>query len=90
MCFPLHLLAAQWTLLCLPFLLHFLSTALMLVSLGGPFLVDCQDVCSQSGPIKSILRFLLSQSADPFQYIWVVLLWDDREEGECGFRKGVG
>lgn len=71
---------------CLPFLLHFqhlLSTALVLVSVGGPFLLGCQALCSQSGPIRSILLFLLPQSTDPFQYIWVVLLWDDLEEGEC-------
>lgn len=71
---------------CLPFLLHFqhlLSTALVLVSLEGPFLLGCQGFCSRSGPIRSILLFLLPQSADPFQFIWVVLLWCDLEEVEC-------
>lgn len=70
----------------LPFLLHFqhlLSTVLVLVSLGGPFLLGCQGLCSQCGPIRSILLSLLPESADPFQEIRVVLLWDDLEEGGC-------
>lgn len=54
------------------------SSALVLVSLEGPFLLGCQGFCSQPGPIRSILLFLLPQSTDPFQYIW-----DDLQEEEC-------
>lgn len=68
----------------LPFLLrfqHLLSTVLVLVSLGGPILLGCEGLCSQCGPIRSILLSLVPESADPFQEIRVVLLGDDLEEG---------
>lgn len=84
-CFSLCLLTPLAVFLCPSSCISSTSSPLflVLVSLGGPFLLGCQGLCSQCGPIRSILLSLLPESADPFQEIWVVLLWDDLEEGGC-------
>lgn len=48
--FPLHLLAPQWTLLCLFALPPAFPWKSLLVSLEVPFLLGSQGFCSQSAP----------------------------------------